>query len=391
MTITTPPPVSLVEDSTAQDVRAALRSLLDNRCTASSRLQFIAGAAEFDEALWSAISRDLGLAGLLVPDDLGGAGASARESGAVLLELGRALAPVPYLSSAVIATTALVQCARGGSAAAARVVPQLAAGAIAALTVPATHSFATVAEPTVRATEGANGSVMLSGTIKQVIGTARAFAFVVPARRGDTRVLTLVTADAPKVAATRRTGIDGTRPTSDLDFEQVKGVVIATGAAADAAVTTALETGAALLASEQVGICEWALSQATGYLTLRHQFGRPIGSYQTLRHRAAQMWIDINHARAAAIYAASTLADAVDDRTIAAALAKSYCSATTLRVVEETIQMHGGIGFTWDHPLHLYLKRAFADTMLLGDAEGHGLTLARLVDLAAPREVHVPA
>ncbi|MDV6264705.1 acyl-CoA dehydrogenase family protein [Rhodococcoides yunnanense] len=384
MTIATPPPVSMVEDSIARDVRASLRALLDSRCTPSFRLEFVSGQADFDDALWSAISRDLGLAGLLIPEDLGGAGASVRESAAVLSELGRALAPVPYLSSAVIATTALVHCARSGSSGAAEVVAKLAGGAIAALAIPATQSSDDVAQPTVQATEASDESVTLSGYVSHVVGVAGAVAFVVPALRGHERVLTLVTADTSSVTATRRTGIDDTRPTSDLVFSGVSATVIATGQTADHAVSHALATGAALLASEQVGICEWALSEATGYLTVRHQFGRPIGSYQSLRHRAAQMWIDINNARAAAIYAASTLADSAPDRAVASAIAQSYCSGVALYVVEEALQMHGGIGFTWDHPLHLYLKRAFADTVLLGDAETHKRTLARLVALAEP-------
>ncbi|MCK0516719.1 acyl-CoA dehydrogenase family protein [Williamsia sp. DF01-3] len=384
MTITTPPPVPMVEDSTAQDVRATLRSLLDARCTPAFRLEFVNRGADFDEALWTAISQDLGLAGLLVPEDLGGAGASVRESAAVLLELGRSLAPVPYLSSAVIATTALVRCARSGSSAAAEQAAHLADGAIAALAVPATRSFGAIAQPTVQATGSPDGPVELSGNVSQVIGIAGAGAFIVPAWLGDARVLTVVGSDISSVATTRRTGIDSTRPASDLVFSGVRATVVATGETADDAVTSALETGAALLASEQVGIGEWALSQVTEYLTVRHQFGRPIGSYQSLRHRAAQMWININHARAAAIYAASTAADSTADHAVAAALAESYCSGIALQLVEDALQMHGGIGFTWDHPLHLYLKRAFADTVLLGDAQTHKRTLARLIDLAEP-------
>ena len=246
MTITTPPPVPMVEDSTAQDVRATLRSLLDARCTPAFRLEFVNRGADFDEALWTAISQDLGLAGLLVPEDLGGAGASVRESAAVLLELGRSLAPVPYLSSAVIATTALVRCARSGSSAAAEQAAHLADGAIAALAVPATRSFGAIAQPTVQATGSPDGPVELSGNVSQVIGIAGAGAFIVPAWLGDARVLTVVGSDISSVATTRRTGIDSTRPASDLVFSGVRATVVATGETADDAVTSALETGAAL-------------------------------------------------------------------------------------------------------------------------------------------------
>ncbi|MBA4022672.1 MAG: acyl-CoA dehydrogenase [Gordonia sp.] len=384
MTITTPPAVSMVEDSTALDVRSALRRLLDSRFTPQELLQFVADDDDVDRELWTTIARDLGLTALLIPEDLGGAGASARESAAVLVELGRSVAPVPYLSSAVIATTALVQCARLGSPSAAGVLPDVADGAIAVLAIPAGRSSHSAANSTVTATSSADGSVVVSGNIAQVLGAAGATSILVPAEHHGAASLVLVTDDAPRVAVSRRTGIDRTRATADLQFDAVGGVIVADGEGARVAVQVALDTGAALLASEQVGICEWSLDAATQYLTVRHQFGRPIGSYQALRHRTAQLWIDINHARAAAIYAASTLADGSADQAVAGSLAQAYCSTTALRVVEETLQMHGGIGFTWDHPLHLYLKRAFADTVLLGDADTHKRALAALIDIPQP-------
>lgn len=386
MSISTPPSVTLVEDPTVHEVRDTVRKLIDKQCTPADLLNFVGNGNQFDASLWSRITGELGLSALLIPEEFGGAGATTREAAAVLTELGRGVAPVPYLSSAVIATTALVMCARGGSDPAASTLSSLAEGTIAALVTPATRAPQDTTPPTVTGTVVAN-SIRLSGSVSHVLGADRAAILLVPASVDGAPTLVLVSAGSPGVAVTARTGIDQTRPTTDVVFTEADGTVVATGPGADVAIGDALRAGAGLLASEQIGICEWALATGIDHLTARHQFGRPIGSYQSLRHRAAQLWIDLNHARAAAMYAAGALADDAVDTGVAVAVAQAYCSRVTLHLVEDVLQMHGGIGFTWDHPIHLYLKRAFADSVILGDAETHKWALSILVDLPAPAAV----
>jgi alkylation response protein AidB-like acyl-CoA dehydrogenase len=145
----------------------------------------------------------------------------------------------------------------------------------------------------------------------------------------------------------------------------------------------ALTVGAALLASEQLGIAEWCLDTTVEYAKIRHQFARPIGSFQAIKHRLADLWVDVTQARAAARYGANCAAIADPDLPVAAAVAQSFLSPVAVHAAEECIQLHGGIGMTWEHPAHLFLKRAKADSLAFGTADRHRLALATLVDLPA--------
>ena len=149
------------------------------------------------------------------------------------------------------------------------------------------------------------------------------------------------------------------------------------------AVRAALLAGAALLASEQLGLAERCLDDTIAYVKTRYQFGRQVGSYQGLKHRLADLWTSITQARAVARHAAACLAagDTGDEMEIAVAVAQAHCSAVAVKAAEECVQMHGGIGFTWEHPAHLFLKRAKADAIALGTADRHRAALAELVDL----------
>ena len=156
---------------------------------------------------------------------------------------------------------------------------------------------------------------------------------------------------------------------------------MAPGAEANRAVEAALTAGAAAIASEQLGLAERCLEMTVAYVQERRQFARPIGSFQALKHRLADLWVGLTQARAAARYAAACLADGDSDAPVAVALAKSYCGDLAMRAAEECVQMHGGIGFTWEHPAHLYLKRAKAASIAFGTSDAHRASLARLADL----------
>lgn len=155
-----------------------------------------------------------------------------------------------------------------------------------------------------------------------------------------------------------------------------------------------LSFGAGLLASEQLGVAEWCLEATLAYIKERHQFARPVGSFQAIKHRMADLWLDVVRARAAARNAADLLAavpygaaavEAVEAGELAAAVAKSWCSEVAVRVAEESVQLHGGIGMTWEHPVHLYLKRAKSTEIAFGAPGAHRDALAVLADLPAPR------
>jgi alkylation response protein AidB-like acyl-CoA dehydrogenase len=175
--------------------------------------------------------------------------------------------------------------------------------------------------------------------------------------------------------------LDLTRPLCDLSLAGVPGRRLAAAPEAAAAVAAGLTVGAALLASEQLGVAQWCLESTVEYVRTRHQFGRPVGSFQALRHRLADLWVEIAQARAVARHAAACLAADDPDTAVASALAQAFCGPVAVHAAEECVQLHGGIGFTWEHPAHLYLKRAKSSAIGFGTADRHRAILAGLVDL----------
>ncbi|MFD5731837.1 acyl-CoA dehydrogenase family protein, partial [Streptomyces sioyaensis] len=317
---------------------------------------------------------------LLAPFPRGGQGASAREAAVVLEELGRSVAPVPYLTSAVIAVTALLDCG-GDSAEAAAPLAALAAGrTVAVLALPLPTAPGAVPDPAVRA--AADGT--LTGRVTSVADAASAELLLVPAQRPDGPALYAVEAAADGVRTDTVTPLDLTRPLGHLTFDGARGRLLATGDRARAAVDRALLTGAGLLASEQLGVAEWCLAETVRHTAERTQFGRPVGSFQALKHRMAALWLEVASARAAARYAADALATGSPDAPVAVAVAQAYCAPVAVRAAEECVQLHGGIGMTWEHPAHLFLKRAKSDELALGSPGRHRDALAGLVGIDAP-------
>jgi alkylation response protein AidB-like acyl-CoA dehydrogenase len=355
-----------VEDS----LRSSVRSLLTDRCPPESVSALYDGAGR-DPALWRSVAQDLGLAGLLVPEKLGGAGASAREAAVVLEELGRFVAPVPFLTSAVLATTALVEAGDD------RLLPRLATGELtAALAVPLSS-----APGPLRASVRTGDDGRLHGRVSSVADADAADVLVVPVETSGGVQLHQVAADADGLAVDPVLSLDMSRPVLDVTLSGVAAEPVAGDGAA--CVRGALEAGAALLASEQLGLAEWCLQSTVAYVRERKQFGRPVGSFQALKHRLADVWLEVGSARAAARYAAGAVADRSADASTAASLAQAYCSGAAVHAAEECVQLHGGIGMTWEHPAHLYLKRAKADAIALGTAGRHRALLGELVDLPA--------
>jgi alkylation response protein AidB-like acyl-CoA dehydrogenase len=217
----------------------------------------------------------------------------------------------------------------------------------------------------------------LTGRITGVAGALGADVLLVPAAEG----LYAVDATADGVTRTPVVSLDLTRPLADVVLDGAAGRPVAEGEAARTAVTSALTAGAALLASEQLGLAEWCLATTVEYVSTRYQFGRPVGSFQALKHRLADLWADISQARAVARYAAGCAADGDDDLAVATAVAQAFCSPVVTRAAQECVQLHGGIGFTWEHPAHLYLKRAKSTAIAFGTADRHRQTLSTLVDL----------
>ncbi len=358
--------MNLLYTDVEDQLRASVKDLLTDRAQPATVIARCDTDEPLDLHLWKSLT-DLGVTALHVPEELGGQGASLREVAVVMEELGRFVAPVPFLGSAVLATTALLGCEAGTEVR--ELLDALGSGAIASLAV----SLATVPgsfPDFVRA--DADG---LHGRVRTVADAGPASVFLVPAVGADGPELHAVAAD--QVTATPVVSLDLTRPVSDLVLTGAASTLLAGPETAASAVDSALWTSAGLLASEQLGLAEWCLDTTVAYLKERHQFGRPVGSFQALKHRLADVWQDLVLARATARHAA----DSPSPRT--AGIAKSLGSTVAVHAAEEAVQLHGGIGMTWEHPAHLYLKRAKADAIALGTAGRHRQLLAPLVDLPA--------
>ena len=374
---------SMLYAEAEEELRKAVRALLADRSPLPAVLARTESGEPYDTGLWQALAGEIGCGGLLIGEEQGGAGASYREAAVVAEETGRAAAPVPFLGSAVIATAALLPTGD-------ELLPGLADGSVtAALAVP-------FAQPPPAAVPGAPletgvrigpardgdpaGTARLSGTVAGVADAQPATVLLVPAD-GVPFGLYAVDPAAPGVTVTPVSSLDQSRQLADLSFDDALGRAVATGEEAAHALSAALTAGAAILASEQLGIAERCLEMTVAYVKERHQFGRPVGSFQALKHRLAEVWVGVTQARAAARYAAACLAEGSPDARVAVALAKSACGEVAVLAAQECVQLHGGIGFTWEHPAHLLLKRAKSGSLALGTPDRHRAVLAQLVDL----------
>jgi alkylation response protein AidB-like acyl-CoA dehydrogenase len=372
----------LLYSDTERALSDALATLLADRGGTDAVLKRIESAQTYDDKLWEAVAADLGCAGLLIPERDGGAGASYREAAAAAEVLGAHVAPVPFLGSAVVATAALLSVGSQGS-----LLAKMADGGVtAALAVPFASapgagypSLVRVAGP--RAGDAA-GTARLRGIVTGVADALPAGVLLVPAD-GVPHGLYLVDMAADGVGKAPVTSLDMTRQLCDLSFDDAPATLVASGQAASLALDAALAAGAGVLAAEQLGLAQRCLDMTIAYVKERKQFARPVGSFQALKHRLADLWVSVTQARAASRYAAACLASGDPDAKVAVALAKAYCSEVAVNAAQECVQLHGGIGFTWEHPAHLYLKRAKADSIGFGTADAHRAALASLVDLPA--------
>jgi len=385
--------VDLLYSDTERTLASALADLLSSRAQASGVLARTEQPDTYDLDLWRTVAADIGLAGLLIPEALGGAGASYRELAAAAEQFGATVAPIPYLGSAAVATAVLLSAAKSSAqrtepapvSPAADLLRRLADGELtAALAVPAATLPGGPFPAAVRVAGTADGGMTkLRGTIRSVPDALPAGVLLVPAE-GVPNALYLVEASAPGVHRTPVTSLDMTRQLCDVSLDGAPARQVAVGAAAEAALDAGLMAGAAVLAAEELGLAQRCLDMTVAYLKERRQFARPIGSFQALKHRLADLWTTITLARAASRYAVACLADGDPDAPVAVALAKSACGEAAVAAAQECVQLHGGIGFTWEHPAHLYLKRAKASSVLFGTPGAHRASLAPLVNLPAP-------
>ena len=372
----------LLYGETENELRAAVRSLLDDRARPAAVLARTETDETYDTGLWHTLAADLGCAGLLIGESHGGAGATYREAAVVAEEIGRSVASVPYLGSAVVATAAALAADADELLAGLAAGTTTAALAVSFAAFPGAGHAATVRVGALRDGDPA-GVYRLSGTVTGLIDALPADVLLVPAD-GVPFGLYAVSAADPGVTRTPVVSLDMTRQLCDLTLDGAAARQIAAGESAERATAAALTAGAAMLASEQLGLADKCVQMTVGYLKERRQFARPVGSFQALKHRLADLWVGVTQARAAARYAAACLAAGDPDVPVAVALAKAACGDIAVKASQESIQLHGGIGFTWEHPAHLYLKRAMSASIGFGTPDRHRASLAWLADLPAP-------
>lgn len=364
---------SLLYSDLETDLRASLRALLSDR----SPIDQVLARIDLDEfftkgsqATWSGLVEDLGVLALPVAEDVGGGGATWREVAVVMEELARGVLDVPYFSTAVLAVS-LAQAVGAGPE-----LALLASGdAIATVVAPITSTLVPHDDLVL------SGST-LSGVVPSVVGALESTHLLVPVQDA----LVMVEAGAARV--TPVASLDMTRRVADVAFERAPARAVADGPSVAEALRRTSDIGAAMLGSEQLGLAERTLELTVDYVGQRRQFGRTIGSYQAVKHRLADLWTSVTQARAVARYAAASASAPAEsgaaDLPVAASLAQAVCGSVALRMAEECVQLHGGIGFTWEHPAHLFLKRARADALILGTPSWHRQRLARLTNVPDP-------
>lgn len=332
----------------------------------------------WDPAVWSRMAKELGLQGLAVPERYGGQGFGFQELAIVLEEMGRALVCAPFLSTAVLATHLLI---RTGGATAEELLPRIAVGDLVATVAIAEESGGWDGDGLQAVATSDGPGWRLDGTKCYVLDGNAADVVLVVARAREGLTVFRVDAGADGMARTPVRTADPTRRQARIEFRSTPATLVGELGAGGPVLSYVLQVAAIALAAEQLGGAERVLEMAVEYATVRVQFGRPIGSFQAVKHRCAEMLVDVERARSAVGYAAWCAAEQSDDLPVVASLAKATCSEAFSRVAADNILIHGGIGFTWEHPAHLYLKRAKSSELLFRDATYHRELLAEYLGL----------
>jgi alkylation response protein AidB-like acyl-CoA dehydrogenase len=332
----------------------------------------------YDPKVWKQLA-DLGLTGLSIPEEYGGAGMGAVEVGVVAEEAGAALLCAPFLSTVGLATPALLYS--GDTAAAAEYLPRIAAGElIATIAIAEADGSPDPASGRTCAERDGDGW-RLSGQKTYVLDGCAASLILVAAKTDSGLSLFAVHGDSIGLTRSRLNTLDLTRKQAQLDLDNVSARLLGTEGGAAPVLDRVLDQAMITLAAEQVGGARRALNQAVEYAKVRFQFGRAIGSFQAIKHLCADMLLEVELARSTAYYALWAAAEAADDLPAVASLAKAFCSDAYAKVTADNIQVHGGIGFTWEHPAHLYFRRARSTQQLLGSPAHHRERLIQCIGL----------
>jgi len=362
-----------------EELRAIVRQFLEAKSPESAVREQMETERGYDPDVWAQMAEQLGLQSLIVPEEHGGQGFGYVELVVVLEEMGRSLLCAPFFSTVVLATNTLLQA--GDEDAQKAHLPGIATGETIA-TLALTEPNGKWDESGIEATATSEGGTWkISGTKSYVIDGHTADLLIVAARTGAGTSLFTVAGDAAGLTRTPLATMDQTRKQAKLDFDGVEATLLGTDGAGWDVLSTVLDLAAVGLAAEQVGGAQYVLEMSVQYAKDRVQFGRPIGSFQAIKHKCADMLLEVESAKSAAYYAGWCASELNDELPSVASLAKAYCSDAYFHAAAENIQIHGGIGFTWEHPAHLYFKRAKSSELLFGDPTYHRELLAQRIGI----------
>ena len=356
-----------------EEFRTGLRRALDARSPTKEVRRLMATETGFEREGWQKLNQELGLTAIHIPEAYGGQGFGYAELAIVLEEAGRGLLCAPFLST-VLATTAILNA--GTEEQKRALLPAIADGTMTATLAFSEDDGCNDAASVATVANHSGGTYRLDGTKSFVLDGHTADLIVVLARRPgsngeDGLSFFTVSGDTPGLERRTLKTMDETRKLARLEFNGVEARLLGEAEAAAAPFARTMQQAAVLLANEMVGGADRLREDALAYTKMRMQFGRAIASFQTTKNKAADMLVDVELAKSAAYYAAAALDEGDDDMPAIASLAKACAAEAYLQTAIHAVQMHGGIGFTWDNDTHLWFKRAKSSEILFGDANQH--------------------
>ena len=361
-----------------EELRSFIRSFMEEKSAEATVRELMETDDGYDSAVWSQMAEQLGLQSMIIPEEYGGQGFGYVELGIALEEMGRSLLCAPFFSTVVLAGNAIIHS--GNEAAKSALLPGIADGSTIATMALAEASGRWDAEGIAVEASGTGDGATITGEKMFVTDGGTANLFVVAARAEGGIHLYTVDGDASGLSRENLSTMDQTRKQARITFDGTPASHLC-DTNDFSYIAQILDLAAVALANEQVGGAQFVMDMAVQYAKDRVQFGRPIGSFQAIKHKCADMLLEVESAKSAAYYAAWCASEMNDELPSVASLAKAYCSEAYFHCAAENIQIHGGIGFTWEHPAHLYFKRAKSSELMFGDPAYHRELLAQRIGL----------
>lgn len=368
---------SFTEDQ--EELRAVVRRFLAEKSPSDQVRALMESSDHRDHEVWAQMAGQLGLQGLAIPEEYGGAGCGPVELGVVVEEMGRSLLVAPYFSTVALAGQVLTFCA--DERAKQRWLPGIADGSLTATVAVADATGEWDLGAVESTAEPADSGWAVTGSKMYVLDGHTADLVLVVARDHAGVGLFAVDGAGSGVTRIRLDAVDQTRGLARIELAAAPATRVGPASDATEWLAAAGDLVLGAWAAEQIGGAAKCLDMAVEYAKIRVQFGRPIGSFQAIKHKCAEMLLEVESGKSAAYHASSVVGVPGAESAVAAALAKAYCSEAFTHAAKENIQIHGGIGFTWEHEAHLYLKRAKTGEALFGSPAALRARLADLVGI----------